>query len=83
MPQKGDKFRLLNLARRNSFSEFFENNVMHYKNYEKYNVHFTGSVAFYFGNILRQVAADKNIAVKNIIESPIAGLTLYHHQKLV
>lgn len=65
----------------NAFSMFFENNVMQYENYEKKKVHFAGSIAFYFCNILRQVANDKNIVMKNIVESPIAGLTLYH-QKL-
>ena len=63
-----------------SFSEFYENNVMKYDNYENLKVHFTGSIAFYFSDILRQVANDKGITVKNILEGPIAGLTLYHQQ---
>lgn len=61
-----------------SFAEFYENNVMKYENYQSLKVHFTGSVAFYFSDILRQVAADKQITVKNIQEGPIAGLTLFH-----
>jgi N-acetylglucosamine kinase-like BadF-type ATPase len=61
-----------------SFSEFYENNIMKYGNYEKLKVHFTGSIAFYFSDILRQVANDKGITVKNILEGPIAGLTLFH-----
>lgn len=65
----------------NGFSEFFENNVMKYENYQNLKVHFTGSVAFYFSNILRQVANDKGITVKNILEGPIAGLTLYHQKQ--
>lgn len=64
-----------------SFSEFYENNVMKYPDYHNLKVHFTGSVAFYFSNILRQVANDKGITVKNILEGPIAGLTLYHSQQ--
>ena len=65
-----------------SFSEFYENNVMAYPNYQNVKVHFTGSVSFYFSNILRQVATDKGIVVKNILEGPIAGLTLYHLKDL-
>jgi glucosamine kinase len=61
-----------------SFAEFYENNVMQYDNYKNLKVHFTGSIAFYFSDILRQVANDKGITVKNILEGPIAGLTLYH-----
>ena len=65
-----------------SFAEFYENNVMEYENYKKLKVHFTGSIAFYFSDILRQVANDKGITVKNILEGPIAGLTLYHTKKV-
>ena len=67
----------------NSFAEFYENNVMKYANYENLKVHFTGSIAFYFSDILRQVANDKGITVKNILEGPIAGLTLYHQKETV
>lgn len=65
-----------------SFSEFYENNVMKYENYQSYKVHFTGSIAFYFSDVLRQVASDKGITVRNILEGPIAGLTLYHRADL-
>ncbi len=65
-----------------SFAEFYDNNVMKYDNYQNLKVHFTGSVAFYFSDILRQVANDKGITVKNILEGPIAGLSLYHTQKV-
>jgi N-acetylglucosamine kinase-like BadF-type ATPase len=63
-----------------SFAEFYENNVMKYDNYQNLKVHFTGSISFYFSDILRQVANDKGITVKNILEGPIAGLTLYHQK---
>jgi glucosamine kinase len=64
----------------NSFVEFYEEVVMRYQNYQQYKVHFTGSIAFHFSDILRQVANDKSITVKNIMEGPIAGLTLFHQQ---
>ncbi len=65
-----------------SLSDFFENNVMKYENYKNLKVHFTGSIGFYFSDVLRQVANDKGITVKNILEGPIAGLTLYHQKDL-
>lgn len=65
-----------------SFAEFYENNVMQYDNYRNLKVHFTGSIAFYFSDILRQAANDKGITVKNILEGPIAGLTLYHRSEI-
>lgn len=61
-----------------AFSLFFEKNVLKYAQVPSVPVHFSGSIGFYFGNILRQVANDKGVVVRNIIESPIAGLTLYH-----
>ena len=66
----------------NSLSAFFENNVMKYHNHKNLKVHFTGSIGFYFSDVLRQVANDKGITVKNILEGPIAGLTLYHQKDL-
>jgi len=65
-----------------SLAAFFENNVMKYNNYKNLRVHFTGSIGFYFSDVLRQVANDKGITVKNILEGPIAGLTLYHQKDL-
>lgn len=66
----------------NSFVQFYENTVMQYENYKSLKVHFTGSVAFYFSDVLRQAANDKGITVKNILEGPIAGLTLYHKKDI-
>lgn len=63
-----------------TISIFFERCIMKYQNFKDYPVHFTGSVAFYYGNIVRKVAADKGINVRHIVESPIAGLTLYHQK---
>ncbi|MBL7854317.1 MAG: N-acetylglucosamine kinase [Cyclobacteriaceae bacterium] len=63
-----------------AFSDFFENNVMKYNAYSNYPVHFTGSVAFYFSDLVRQVGQDKQIQVKVISEGPIAGLALYHQK---
>ncbi|MBL7865506.1 MAG: N-acetylglucosamine kinase [Cyclobacteriaceae bacterium] len=63
-----------------SMAEFFENNVMGYAGYRDLKVHFVGSIAFYYSDLVRQVANDKGIIVKNILETPIAGLTLFHQK---
>jgi len=62
----------------NGFDTFLTKNVMKYEGHNELPVHFTGSVAFHFGTILRSVAQDKGIYVKHISEHPIAGLTLFH-----
>jgi hypothetical protein len=65
-----------------AFSAFYENNVMKYEAYQTKKVHFVGSIAFYYSDLLRQVANDKGITVRNILEAPIAGLTLYHQKDI-
>ena len=61
-----------------SFSDFFEHHICKYAEHKQVKMHCTGSVGFYFANILRQVATDRAVAIDKITESPIAGLTLYH-----
>ncbi|REG88469.1 N-acetylglucosamine kinase [Algoriphagus antarcticus] len=66
----------------NSFQEFFKQHVMKYKEYREKPVNFVGSIAYYNSDILRKAASDVHINVNLIIESPIAGLTLYHQETL-
>ena len=61
-----------------AFNTFITRNVAKYEGYQELPVHFTGSVAYYFSNLLRKVAADNGIHIKHITEHPIAGLTLFH-----
>ena len=65
-----------------SFSEFYEDVVMKYSGYQDFPVHFTGSIAYHFREILKKAAHDRNIRVKNILEGPIEGLILYHQKDL-
>ena len=60
-----------------SFSEFLEIHITRY-NFSKLPLHIAGSVGYYFGSILTSAAASKNITTGTIVESPIAGLVLYH-----
>ena len=66
----------------NAFQDFFKKHVMKYEDYKKKEVNFVGSIAFYNSDILRNAAYDVDIQVNLIIESPIAGLTLYHQERL-
>ncbi len=60
------------------FGQFFDRYICKYKNHKELQLSCTGSVAFYYSNILRAVAVDKGVAIGTITETPIAGLTLYH-----
>lgn len=61
-----------------SFSEFFIHHICKYREYRNTPLHCTGSIAFYFNDVLRNVATENNVNMGKITESPIAGLTLYH-----
>lgn len=66
----------------NGFKDFFARHVMRYKDYERKKVNFVGSIAYYNSDVLRKVASDLGIQVSIILETPIAGLTLYHKEIL-
>ena len=63
-----------------SFRSFFEKNVVKYDNYKDEPVNFTGSVAFYYRDILKKVGEEMGITIDKIVENPIAGLTEYHKE---
>lgn len=46
----------------------------------KYPFHFSGSIAFHFGDIIREIAVARGYTVGRIVQSPIAGLALYHQE---
>ncbi len=60
------------------FKEFLENVIYGYPEHKSTQVHFVGSIAFYFSNLLRQVGNDMGVSIGTIMETPIAGLALYH-----
>ena len=62
----------------NCFEQFFDKHICKYPQHKELKLSCVGSVAFYYSNILRGVAARKGVAIDKIIETPIAGLTLYH-----
>lgn len=66
----------------NSFVDFFKKHIFKYQNYQNKSANFVGSIAYYNSDILRKAASDSGIKVNSIIESPIAGLTLYHQELL-
>lgn len=61
----------------NCFNQLFDKHVLKYE-HVNLKLSCVGSVAFYFSNILRAVAANKGVQIETIIETPIAALTLYH-----
>ena len=64
---------------RNAFDDFFEAFA---PGYIEQPIHFTGSIAFHFNGILREVAATKGKSIGRVVQSPIAGLLLYHEDRV-
>lgn len=62
---------------RTSFEEFFIRNIYSY-DYKNYDVSLVGSIAYYYEDILREVAADKGVRIGRILKAPIGGLVEYH-----
>jgi N-acetylglucosamine kinase-like BadF-type ATPase len=61
-----------------SFEDFFRNLVTHYPEYQKHTFNCIGSVGYNFRNVLEEVANENEMAVGNIIRSPIDSLVKYH-----
>ena len=63
-----------------SFDEFFKRHIHKYDSYEKIPVNFIGSIAFYFKDVLQEVAKKHNASIGLVIKAPIAKLIEYHSQ---
>jgi N-acetylglucosamine kinase-like BadF-type ATPase len=62
----------------NSFDEFFRKNVSKYSNYQTVKINFTGSVAFFFSEVLKESAQKAGITTNKIYRSAIEGLIDFH-----
>lgn len=65
-----------------SFQAFFKRNVMQY-DYRHYPVHLSGSVAFYYQELLHEAAQGLGIQIGTVIQSPMEGLTGYHKEDVL
>jgi N-acetylglucosamine kinase-like BadF-type ATPase len=61
-----------------NFRSFFIHHILRYKNAKELPLHVTGSVGFYFSNILRGVAEEQGVKLGRVTEIPISGLLNFH-----
>lgn len=61
-----------------SFQDFFTNLVIHYPDYQKYELNCIGSVAYNFRNVLEEVASEHGMKLGKLIRSPIDDLVKFH-----
>ena len=57
---------------------FFEYQVLPYEEAREAEINFIGSIAYYYEDVLRAVAAELNLTVGNIVQKPIESLVEYH-----
>lgn len=75
--KKIDNNWVKNIVKR-SFIDFIENQLKRYSNYQNLQVCFTGSVAYYFKQILVEACHESSIKPGIILRNPIEGLVSYH-----
>ena len=61
----------------NSFLAFLRRNVMQY-DYKYYPVHFIGSIAYYYKEVLQEAMQQTDLKLGKILQSPMEGLIQYH-----
>ena len=60
------------------FLDFFEIHIEKIDNYKDYELGLVGSVAYYYQDIIRKIAKEKDIVIKSIIEKPIDELSDFY-----
>lgn len=62
------------------FESFLKTQVLYFEQAHQSPIHFVGSVAFHFNEILKEVVQDLSLNMGNVIQKPIDGLVQYFLQ---
>ena len=65
-----------------SFGEFLDRHVRKYKGHLDVPVHYIGSIAYHFKDILRAAMAERNIKMGSFVHKPIEALAAFHRKGL-
>lgn len=60
------------------FQEFFKYRILPYDKTAETPIYFIGSIAYYFRDILEQIAKKNNLVITDVIQRPINNLLEYH-----
>ena len=61
-----------------AFGEFIQKNISRYKEFATYEIGFSGSVAYHFREVLKEVLDEQHLRSGPVIASPMDGLVTYH-----
>lgn len=60
------------------FSDYFKHQIVKYTDYNQYKLNIIGSVAFFFRDLIEEVAFLYNLKIGRILKAPMQGLIEYH-----
>lgn len=63
-----------------SLSEFFHHHILKYRESWKCPIHFTGSVAYEFRDVIKDICLQNELSLGKIERSPLKGLIEFHKQ---
>ena len=66
---------------KNGLREFFDLHICCYENYQKCQIHFIGSVAYFLEDEINEIAKEFDCQIGQIIQNPIENLVKYHQQE--
>jgi glucosamine kinase len=72
-----DHFYIQNLVNQ-AFGEFLDRHVRKYKGHNSLPIHFVGSVAYHFKDILRIALSERDLQMGIVIKKPINNLAQFH-----
>ncbi len=64
------------------FESFFDHQILRFSQAKEWPLNAVGSIAYYYHEYLEVVAESRGVKIGNIIEKPIAALSLYHVHEL-
>ncbi|MBS1615540.1 MAG: N-acetylglucosamine kinase [Bacteroidetes bacterium] len=64
-------------------SVFFHNHILKYRESWKYPIHFSGSVAHIFRDVIENLCHQYELELGTVAQSPLEGLIRYHKRELV
>ena len=64
-----------------SFAEFLRRHVLKYEGARELPVSFVGSIAYHYGDVLREVCAGEGLTCGSITKKPIRALEAYHRER--
>ncbi len=70
--------KILSQMVEDSFDEFLQKNILQYPKSDILPIHFVGSVAFYFKDILEKAVAKNGLIMGKVSQTPMKGLIDYH-----